>query len=235
MTALPIDDGGDQAACVHGRTTVLPTPGTQPALAQRIDRTIVLVGLMGAGKTCIGKRLASYLRLPFTDADKEIEAAAGCTIADYFARHGEKAFREGERRVIQRLLSGPVQILATGGGAFMDPTTRNVIRDRALSVWLRADLDLMVKRVARRNERPLLHNVDPREKLSELMALRYPVYGEANLTVDSMDGPPEATLSRVVAALEAAHAKAPRETSQEAGLQGTGPETGDTQQRTAMR
>jgi len=199
MTALPMDESGDQ---VHGRTTLMPVPGTQPPLAQRIDRTIVLVGLMGVGKSCIGKKLANYLRLPFTDADKEIEAAANCTIADYFAMHGEKAFREGERRVIQRLLSGPVQILATGGGAFMDPTTRAVIRERALSVWLRADLDLMVKRVARRNERPLLQNVDPRQKLSELMTIRYPVYAEADLTVDSMDGPPEATLSRVVAALE---------------------------------
>jgi shikimate kinase len=212
MTAMPIDESGGQTADGHGRTTLMPTPGAQPALAQRIDRTIVLVGLMGAGKTCIGKRLANYLRLPFTDADKEIEAAAGCTISDYFAKHGEKAFREGERRVIQRLLSGPLQILATGGGAFMDPTTRAVIGERALSIWLRADLELMVKRVARRNERPLLQNVDPRQKLSELMELRYPVYGEADLTVDSMDGPPEATLSRVVAALEAALGKTPRET-----------------------
>jgi shikimate kinase len=208
MTALPIDEAGEPGSPAHGRTTLLPGPGTQPALAQRVDRTIVLVGLMGAGKSCIGKRLASYLRLPFTDADKEIEAAAGCTIADYFAQHGEKAFREGERRVIQRLLSGPVQVLATGGGAFMDPGTRALIAERGLSIWLRADLDLMVKRVARRNERPLLQNVDPREKLSELIALRYPVYEEADLTVDSMDGPPEATLSRVVSALTAYFDKA---------------------------
>jgi shikimate kinase len=203
MTALPIDEGGEPGAQAHGRTTLLPGPGTPPALAQRIDRTIVLVGLMGAGKSCIGKRLANYLRLPFTDADKEIEAAAGCTIADYFARHGEKAFREGERRVIQRLLNGPMQVLATGGGAFMDSGTRALIAERGLSIWLRADLELMVKRVARRNERPLLQNVDPREKLSELIAVRYPIYEEADLTVDSMDGPPEATLSRVVTALTA--------------------------------
>ncbi|HVJ32545.1 MAG TPA: shikimate kinase [Terriglobia bacterium] len=209
MTAVPIDESDDPAHA-HGRTTVPPSPGTQPPLMRRINRTIVLVGLMGAGKSCIGKRLAGYLRLPFTDADKEIEAAAGCSIADYFALHGEKAFRDGERRVIQRLLSGPVQVLATGGGAFMDPSTRTLIRERALSIWLRADLELLVKRVARRNERPLLHNVDPREKLSELMALRYPVYAEADLVVDSMDGPPEATLSRVVAALEnALSAEAP--------------------------
>jgi shikimate kinase len=211
MTALPIEESGEPAARAHGRTTLLPSPGAQPALAQRIDRTIVLVGLMGVGKSCIGKKLAGYLRLPFTDADKEIEAAAGCSIADYFAQHGEKAFREGERRVIQRLLNGPRQVLATGGGAFMDPTTRAVIRERGLSIWLRADLDLMVKRVARRNERPLLHNVDPREKLSELITLRYPVYQEADLVVDSMDGPPEATLSRVVASLDAYITKAAAE------------------------
>ncbi|HVI90868.1 MAG TPA: shikimate kinase [Dongiaceae bacterium] len=203
MTAVPMEDSADPAR-EHGRTTVPPGPGAQPALTRRIDRTIVLVGLMGAGKSCIGKRLAGYLRLPFTDADKEIEAAAGCSISDYFAQHGEKAFRDGERRVIQRLLSGPVQVLATGGGAFMDPTTRALIREHALSIWLRADLDLLVRRVARRNERPLLQNVDPRQKLSELMEIRYPVYGEADLVVDSMDGPPEATLSRVVAALEQA-------------------------------
>ena len=203
MTALPIDEGGEPGSPAHGRTTLLPGQGTPPALAHRIDRTIVLVGLMGAGKSCIGKRLAGYLRLPFTDADKEVEVAAGCTIADYFALHGEKAFREGERRVIRRLLSGPVQVLATGGGAFMDPNTRALIAERGLSIWLRADLELMVKRVARRNGRPLLQNVDPREKLSELITVRYPIYEQADLTVDSMDGPPEATLSRVVSGLTA--------------------------------
>lgn len=202
MTTLPMDEKDEQVTGAHGQTTVLPAPGKQPPLAQRIDRTIVLVGLMGAGKSCIGKRLANYLRLPFTDADKEIEAAAGCSIADYFAMHGEKAFREGERRVIQRLLGGPVQVLATGGGAFMDSSTRALIRKHAISLWLRADLDLLVKRVARRSERPLLHNVDPRQKLSELMELRYPIYADADIIVDSMDGPPEATLSCVVAALD---------------------------------
>lgn len=190
-----------------GRQTVsgstIPGSGSLPSLSRPIDRTIVLVGLMGAGKSCIGKRLGTSLRLAFTDADKEIEAAAGCSISDIFALHGEKAFREGERRVIQRLLSNPVHVLATGGGAFMDPQTRALIKDRALSIWLRADLDLLVKRVARRNERPLLQNVDQRQKLAELMELRYPVYAEADLIVDSTDGPPEATLARVIAALEA--------------------------------
>jgi shikimate kinase len=186
-----------------GRMAAAAGGNAAPGLARSIDRTIVLVGLMGAGKSCIGKRLGASLRLPFTDADKEIEAAAGCSISDIFALHGEKAFREGERRVIQRLLTNPVHVLATGGGAFMDPQTRALIKDQALSIWLRADLDLLVKRVARRNERPLLQNVDQRQKLAELMEIRYPVYAEADLIVDSTDGPPEATLARVIAAIEA--------------------------------
>jgi len=165
------------------------------------DRTLVLVGLMGAGKSCIGKRLASHLSLPFVDADREIEAAAGCSIPEIFARHGEQAFRDGERRVIQRLLNNAPQVLATGGGAFIDPATRQLIREKATSIWLRADLDLLLRRVARRNDRPLLQNVDPREKLATLMTERYPVYAEADIVVDSADGPPEITLARVVDAL----------------------------------
>jgi len=166
-------------------------------------RTIVFVGLMGVGKTCIGRRLAQRLGLPFTDADKEIEEAAGCSIAEIFERHGEQYFREGERRVILRLLEGPVQVLSTGGGAFMDPQTRAAIAARAISVWLRADLDLMLRRVSRRNDRPLLRVADPRAKLQELMTARYPVYAAADITVDSVDGPPDMTLERVVAALSA--------------------------------
>ncbi|WP_374372262.1 shikimate kinase [Dongia sp.] len=167
-----------------------------------IDRPIVLVGLMGAGKSCIGKRLASHLGLTFVDADREIEiAAGGCSIPDIFAMHGEEAFRDGERRVIQRLLGNPVHVLATGGGAFVDPGTRALVKERGLSIWIRADLDLLVKRVSRRNNRPLLQNVDPRAKLAELMALRDPFYAEADITVESADGPPEATLGRVMEAL----------------------------------
>jgi shikimate kinase len=164
-------------------------------------RTIVLVGLMGAGKSCIGKRLAQRLGLAFVDADHEIERAAGCSIAEIFERHGEVEFRDGERRVIARLLHNPVHVLATGGGAFMDPRTRELIRERAISVWLRADLELLMRRVSRRSDRPLLRVADPRRKLAELMALRYPVYAEVDIIVDSADGPPEATLERVVAAL----------------------------------
>lgn len=180
--------------------------GLDKALARdvlaAIDRPIVLVGLMGAGKSCIGKRLASHLGLTFVDADREIEiAAGGCSIPDIFAMHGEEAFRDGERRVIQRLLGNPVHVLATGGGAFVDPGTRALVKERGLSIWIRADLDLLVKRVSRRNNRPLLQNVDPRTKLAELMALRDPFYAEADVTVESADGPPEVTLGRVMEAL----------------------------------
>jgi shikimate kinase len=176
---------------------------TSEHLGLRIPRTIVFVGLMGVGKTCIGRRLAQRLELPFVDADREIEEAAGCGIPEFFARHGEQAFREGERRVILRLLDNPVHVLSTGGGAFMDAQTRARIRECAISVWLRADLDLMLRRVSRRSDRPLLQVADPRAKLEELMTLRYPVYEEADITVDSIDGPPDVTLERVVEALEA--------------------------------
>ena len=167
------------------------------------DRTIALVGLMGAGKSCIGRRLAARLDLPFIDADREIEEAAGCAISEIFERHGEQAFRDGERRVILRLLDGPPHVLATGGGAFMDPRTRQAIRDRAVSVWLRADIELLLRRVSRRNDRPLLQVADQRQKLQELMAQRDPVYATADISVDSADGPPEATLERVLTALAA--------------------------------
>jgi shikimate kinase len=167
-----------------------------------VPKTIVLVGLMGAGKSSIGRRLAQTLMLPFVDADTEIESAAGTSIDEIFARDGEAAFRNGERRVIARLLENATQILATGGGAFMDPETRALIRDHAISVWLRADLEVLLTRVARRNNRPLLKNGDPRAVLARLIDERYPIYAEADLTVDTVDGPPEATLARVVSTLE---------------------------------
>src|SRR5438445_5652712 len=140
------------------------------------SRTIVLVGLMGAGKSKIGRRLAARLGLPFFDSDPEIEAAAGETIEEIFANRGERVFREGERRVIARLLAQPVHVLATGGGAFMDPATRAVIRCRGVTVWLRADLDVLAARVARRTNRPLLQERDPRAVLAELIERRYPIY-----------------------------------------------------------
>ena len=167
------------------------------------SRSIVLVGLMGAGKTKIGRRLAARLGLPFFDSDNEIEAAAGETIAEIFRNRGEAVFRDGERRVIARLLAQPIHVLATGGGAFMDPATRALIARRGVSVWLRADLDVLAARVARRTNRPLLQARDQRGVLAELIELRYPVYAEADLTVDSGDGAPELTTARVIAALAA--------------------------------
>lgn len=164
-------------------------------------RTIVLVGLMGAGKSKVGRRLALRLGLPFSDSDPEIEAAAGETIEEIFANRGEQVFRDGERRVIARLLAQPVQVLATGGGAFMDPMTRSLIGRRGVSLWLRADLDILVARVLRRNDRPLLKRGDPRVILAELMERRHPIYAEADLTVDSGAGSPEVTVNRLIAAL----------------------------------
>jgi shikimate kinase len=164
-------------------------------------RTVVLVGLMGAGKTKIGRRLATRLNMPFFDSDIEIEEAAGETVEEIFRNRGEAIFREGERRVIIRLLSQPTHVLATGGGAFMDPSTRAAIRRLGVSVWLRADLDVLLARVARRRNRPLLKQPDPRAVLAGLIERRYPIYSEADLVVDSGEGPLELTASRVIAAL----------------------------------
>ena len=164
-------------------------------------RTIVLVGLMGAGKTKIGRRLAARLNLPFFDSDEEIESAAGETIEEIFANRGEAVFRDGERRVITRLLQGPVHVLSTGGGAFMDPATRRIIAARGVSVWLRAGLDVLFARVSRRSNRPLLKTPNPKAVLAELIERRHPIYAEADVTVDSGEGPPDATASRVIAAL----------------------------------
>lgn len=167
------------------------------------ERTLVLVGLMGAGKSTVGRRLASSLRLPFHDADHEIEAAAGCSISDFFERYGEKAFREGERKVIARLLSGPRHVLATGGGAFMDPDTRKVIKERGLSIWLRADISLLLERVTKRPTRPLLKDGDPRATMERLIEERYPIYAEADIVVDSNGGPHEAVMHQIITKLAA--------------------------------
>jgi shikimate kinase len=166
-----------------------------------LPRSIVLVGLMGAGKTCIGRRLAQRHDLAFRDADAEVEAAAGRAIPEIFETYGEGAFRDCERKVIARLLGESPHVLATGGGAFMNAQTRSLIKARGISVWLRADLDLLVRRTARRNNRPLLQGGDPRRILSDLMTERYPVYAEADVVVDSLDGPPEHTVDRVQAAV----------------------------------
>jgi shikimate kinase len=183
------------------RATQPPAPaGNDPR--SKPDKTLVLVGLMGAGKSCIGKRLAQHFGLSFVDADQEIERAAGCTIADIFERHGEAHFRDGERRVIARLLEQPPHVLSTGGGAFMDARTRGKIRERGISIWLRADLELLLRRTSRRANRPLLNNGDRRATLARLMEARHPVYAEADIVVDSNDAPPEVTVERVIEALE---------------------------------
>lgn len=168
---------------------------------------MVLVGLMGAGKTSIGRRLAHRLGLPFIDADNEIAAAAGCSVEDIFATHGEAAFRAGERRVIARLLQGPPHVLATGGGAYIDGETRALVGDGCISVWLRADLETLTRRTSRRSDRPLLKGDKPRNVLAHLIEERYPIYGEADIVVDSSDDPAEHTVDRVVTALDTYLAK----------------------------
>jgi shikimate kinase len=151
------------------------------------ERPIVLVGLMGAGKTSVGRRLAEKLGVPFVDADQEIEAAAGKPIKEIFADHGEAYFREGERRVIQRLIGNGAQVLATGGGAYINEETRQRIQEHGISVWLRASLPLLMKRVAKRQDRPLLQAEDPEAVMRALMEKRYPVYAQADVTVESRD------------------------------------------------
>jgi shikimate kinase len=169
----------------------------------QLRRTVALVGLMGAGKTSIGRRLAQELQLPFVDADTEIERAAGESIEDMFVTRGEAFFRDGERRVIARLLEGPAHILATGGGAFMDAGTRALLKQRAITIWIKADIDILLARVARRNHRPLLKQGDKHAILERLMAERHPVYGEADFAVDSSDGPPEETVECLLGKLHA--------------------------------
>ncbi|HEX4260716.1 MAG TPA: 3-dehydroquinate synthase [Acetobacteraceae bacterium] len=176
----------------------------EPVLpAAVLGRSIVLVGLMGAGKTSIGRRVAARLGLPFRDADQEIELAAGCTIAELFDRYGEREFREGERRVIRRLLAGDPIVLATGGGAFMDTQTRAAIRAEAMSIWLRCPLPILLRRVATRSNRPLLADGDHTEVLGRLMAQRHPVYAEVDLVIDCGDEHPDVTTGQALAALSA--------------------------------
>ena len=164
-------------------------------------RSLVLVGLMGAGKSAIGRRLGKRLGMRFVDADKEIEAAAGKTINDIFADHGEAYFRDGERRVIARLLSeGPI-VLATGGGAYMNEQTRLEIAGNSLSIWLKADLDVLMERVSRRNSRPLLKEGDPREIMQRLMDERYPVYAGADITIESRNVPHDIIVEEIVGAI----------------------------------
>lgn len=170
-------------------------------------RTVALVGLMGAGKTTIGRRLAQALDLPFADADEAIVAAAGRSIEDIFAERGECEFRRGERQVIARLLDGPAHILATGGGAFIDPRTREMMKEHAISIWLRAPLDVLMKRVSKRDHRPLLKESDPRAVMQRLMDERYPIYAEADLMIETGSGPHNSAVAQILAALRAHVAK----------------------------
>jgi shikimate kinase len=164
-------------------------------------RTITLVGLMGSGKSSVGKRLAQALDLPFRDADDEVETAAGRSIPEIFEQLGEPAFRDGERRVIARLLEGPPIVLATGGGAFMNAETRELIKARSISVWLKADLPILAKRVARKENRPLLTGKDPMAVLTEQAAVRYPAYAQADITVETGDTAHQVSVDQVVRAL----------------------------------
>ena len=167
-----------------------------------LRRTIALVGMMGVGKSSVGRRLASRLDVPFRDADSEIEVAAGCSINEIFDRYGEDAFRDGERKVIARLLGLPPHVLATGGGAFIDDEIRDLVRRTAISVWIRAPLELIVERVQRRNTRPLLRNGEPREIVERLLKEREPIYAEADIHVESEDGPHGLQVDRIIAALD---------------------------------
>lgn len=165
-------------------------------------RSIVLVGMMGVGKSSIGRRLAARLGIPFMDADAEIEKAAGMSISDIFAHHGEADFRSGEARVIARLLEAGPQVLAAGGGAFMNESTRAAIKSKAVSIWLAAEFDVLVRRIAKRkNDRPMLQTDDPAETLRQLLKVREPIYALADLTMQSREGPHEAVVGDLVAAL----------------------------------
>jgi shikimate kinase len=169
-------------------------------------RSIVLVGMMGAGKSSVGRRLAKALNLPFIDADTEIEKAASMSISDIFATRGEPEFRAGERRVVARLLDAEPTVIATGGGAFMDEATREKVRARGISVWLKAEIEVLLRRVKKRGARPLLKGGDPEQVLRDLLVIREPVYAEADVTVISREVPHEAmvaeTLDQIIAFLE---------------------------------
>jgi shikimate kinase len=171
------------------------------ARTMNLNRTVALVGMMGAGKSSIGRRLATRIGVPFRDADVEIETAAGCTISEIFDRFGEPAFRDGERKVISRLLGESPHVLATGGGAFIDTATHDQLKQQAVTIWLKAPLELLLARTQRRDTRPLLRTGDPRATLERLLKDRSPIYAQADFTVDSEDGPHTAIVERIVAML----------------------------------
>ncbi|MDR4308796.1 shikimate kinase [Chelatococcus sambhunathii] len=185
----------------------------ESARAALLGRSVTLVGMMGAGKTSVGRRLAAALDLPFKDADAEIEAAAGMTIPDIFASHGEPSFRSGEARVIARLLDDGQKVLATGGGAWMNPETRERIGQAGVSIWLHAEYDVLLRRVRKRGGRPLLASADPEATLRRLIDERYPTYALADVTIHSRDAPHEQTVADILEALRALGPRAPEEPS----------------------
>lgn len=180
------------------------SPSRMPLSLPKPDRSIVLVGLMGVGKSTIGRRLAKRLGLPFVDSDDEIERVADHTIPEIFDRFGEPSFRDGERRVIARLVEGRPKVIATGGGAFINDETRKLILERCLAIWLDADVETLAERVSRRDHRPLLRGKDPVRTLRDLGAARNPVYAEAHLHIRSESSPHEKTVDRIIEALQAA-------------------------------
>ncbi|MEC7441218.1 MAG: shikimate kinase [Pseudomonadota bacterium] len=165
------------------------------------NKTIVLVGIMGAGKSTVGKILADRLGMRFVDADQEIERAAGCTITDFFEKYGEVEFRKGEERVISRILAGEPCVLATGGGAFMSEATRLLIKKMAISVWLRVSFEVLAKRLEKRSDRPLLQTTDPQQTLKALIKKRYPIYNDADFIVDAENDGVDITVSKVIECL----------------------------------
>jgi shikimate kinase len=183
----------------------IPDSGDDPRRLLAAARPIALVGLMGAGKTTVGRRLAARLELPFVDADAEIETASGLSVSEIFERFGEAHFRDGERRVIARLVDGAPKVIATGGGAFMQDETRSLLLERAVIIWLDADIETLVERVRRRNTRPLLKDKDPGEVLTALAAVRNPVYAQAHIRVPSKSSPHGDTVDAIIAALFAAN------------------------------
>ena len=204
---------GDHGDAEHGRggqgggsraaPSVRPDPAARAhAILRHLGpRPIVLTGMMGAGKTVMGRRLAAHLGLDFVDSDIEIETAAGMTIPDIFARHGEPFFRDRENRVVGRLIGGGPRIVATGGGAFIHPATRAAIKAGSFSVWIKADFDVLMRRVRKRSNRPLLRTPDPEGTLKRLMAERYPVYAEADLTVESRDCSQDVMVDQMASAI----------------------------------
>jgi shikimate kinase len=167
-----------------------------------LSRTVALVGMMGAGKSSVGRKLATRLGVAFKDADGEIEQAAGAQVSEIFERYGEAAFRDGERKVIARLLTEEPHVLATGGGAFVDPATRARLKQSAVTVWIKAPVDVLLARVQRRDTRPLLRNDDPRGTLERLLAARTAIYEEADVTVESDEGPHSVAVDRIISALK---------------------------------